>query len=171
MLYLLPAQSEAGEFHAKVISVLDGDTVLAIRYCVAIPCPGQTYLRIRLADIDAPESNQPYGREARTALAGMVMNRRVLISGHEIDKYGRLVAKLTLNDLDVNAQLLRNGWAWEYSYHHSNPDYAALELEARKAGRGLWAQAEPVPPWQWRRDHPHHSPTSAPSAADATPIH
>jgi endonuclease YncB( thermonuclease family) len=133
------------EFTAKVIAVLDGDTVLIRR--------NGSLMKIRLAEIDAPEKAQAFGSASRDSLAGMVLHWQVRITPLAIDKYERTVAQLKLNGLNVNKEMVRRGMAWEYSNYHSDRRYIALQQEARQAGRGLWAQHDPTPPWEWRKQH------------------
>ena len=148
----------AQEFSTKVIAVLDGDTVLIRR--------GNGVQKIRLAEIDAPEVShaggqtpgsqqaQPYGELSKRSLSEMVLGKQVLVVSEAVDRYGRMVAHLFLNGLDVNAEQIRTGMAWEYSHYHGNKALVALETDARQAGRGLWASSLPTPPWDWRRLHP-----------------
>jgi endonuclease YncB( thermonuclease family) len=135
----------AGQFPAKVIWVMDGDTVLVLK--------GGQKIKIRLADIDAPEKGQDYGIASRDSLIGMVLRKEVQVDTLALDKYGRTVALLQVAGLNVNEEQVRRGMAWEYSHYHSDRRYIALQQEARQAGRGLWAQADPTPPWQWRKQH------------------
>jgi micrococcal nuclease len=139
------------EFSARVIAVLDGDTVL-ILHKAAGQYPGGL-MKIRLAEIDAPEKDQAYGTVSRSSLVKMVWHRQVRVHPLAVDKYGRTVAQLEVNGLRVNEEMVRRGMAWEYSHYHSDRRYIALEKEARQAKRGLWAQRDPVPPWQWRKQH------------------
>ncbi len=136
----------ARNFFAKVIAVIDGDTVLILR--------NGHPLKIRLADIDAPEKGQDFGMASRRSLGGMVSGKQVRVSTRAVDKYGRTVALLSIDGLNVNEEQVRRGMAWQYSHYFRNPRYIALQAEAQKAGRGLWAQAHPVKPWQWRKEHP-----------------
>lgn len=135
----------AEQFAARIIAVLDGDTVL-IRQ-------GGGVQKIRLAGIDAPEKAQPFGEEAKRSLAGMVLNREVWVNSRAVDAYGRLVAELAVDGLDVNAEQLRRGYAWEYSHFHSDRQLVALQREAQAARRGLWAADGNVEPSAWRRQH------------------
>ena len=163
----------AVEFTTKVIAVLDGDTVLIRR--------GNGVQKIRLAEIDAPEvghagvggqssnsqNEQSFGESSKRSLSEMVQGQQVQVVSQAVDSYGRLVAHLFLSGLDVNAEQIRRGMAWEYSHYHSNKALIALEADARQAARGLWVQANPMPPWDWRKQHsdahvnsvvpPHHS--------------
>jgi micrococcal nuclease len=133
-------------FTAKVIAVLDGDTVLIKRT--------SGLLRIRLAEIDAPEKAQTFGETSRRSLSDMVMGKQVKFVGETMDQYGRMVAHLNVGGLDVNAEQIRRGMAWEYSNFHSNKVLIALQQEAMQVPRGLWAQSDPTPPWEWRKLHP-----------------
>lgn len=147
------------EFSAKVIAVLDGDTVLVLR--------DGRLVKVRLAEIDAPEKAQIFGEESSRSLSGMVLGKQITITSQAIDQYGRLVAHISVNGLDVNTEQIRLGMAWEYSYRHHNRALAALQTEAKLAARGLWALADPVPPWKWRILHPvtpHTTDTPAPGA-------
>ena len=130
--------------------VVDGDT-LAIR--------GER-TRIRLYGVDAPEGQQTCedaagkrylcGSRASDALAALIgRNGRVSCEEEDRDRYGRVVAVCTANGLNVNGELIRQGWAIEYR-QYSDGRYADEEAEARLAKRGLWA-GEFVKPWLWRR--------------------
>ena len=152
MLFLLLAGASGGthaeEFFAKIIAVLDGDTVLVLRE------ENSQREKIRLAEIDAPEKAQEYGVASRRSLSGMVQGKQVQVVSQAVDQYGRTVAHLHINGLDVNAEQIRRGMAWEYSHFHSNRALIALQQEARQAARGLWARGDPTPPWDWRKQHP-----------------
>lgn len=111
-------------------------------------------MKIRLAEIDAPEKEQPGGVESKSSLSGMVLKQRVRVQVRAVDKYGRLVAHLAVNGEGVSEQQLRRGMAWEYSSYHRNKAFIALQEEARRARRGLWADTSPMPPWEWRKLHP-----------------
>ena len=64
------------------------------------------------------------------------------------DKYGRTVARIEVAGQDVNRQMVAEGLAWHYTAY--SDDATLAEAEARAAGRGLWRDHEPVPPWEWR---------------------
>jgi len=163
------ASAFGGEFIARVIVVLDGDTVLIRR--------PNGLVKIRLAEIDAPEKAQAFGEKSKRSLSAMVMGKQVKFASRATDQYGRMVAHLSINGLDVNAEQIRQGMAWEYSSYHSNKALVALQGEARMASRGLWAQGDPTPPWEWRKLHPstQASPaadhSAAPSASCGTKTH
>ncbi|HAF44136.1 MAG: nuclease (SNase) [Sideroxydans sp. GWF2_59_14] len=147
--FALVAQAEV--FTAGVVGVLDGDTIL-VRH------EGKT-AKVRLANIDAPEKAQPFGKQARLSLRELVYKKQVQIDGRAVDQYGRIVALVSAEGLDVNREQLKRGMAWEYSYRHSDKSYIALQSEAQQAQRGLWAAPDPQAPWQWRRQHPWKKPS------------
>lgn len=139
----LSACALAQPFAARVSSVIDGDTLVVAN--------GRHKLTVRLADIDAPEKDQAHGAASRDALAALVLHQAVQVMPLVTDDYGRMVATLHLGDIDVNATQVRRGWAWENSRFHANRNLKALEREARRARRGLWGEAHPLPPWEFRK--------------------
>lgn len=138
--------AHADIFNAKVLAVLDGDTVLIIR-------AGHKPEKVRLLNIDAPEKAQPFGLQSKQSLAGMILKRQVKIDVPAHDMYGRLLGQISLDGLNVNEEQVKRGMAWEYSGYHSNKKYIALQNEAQQARRGLWRQHSPQAPWQWRKLH------------------
>ena len=156
----------ARTFSGKVLAVLDGDTLLMLR--------NNRPAKVRLAEIDAPEKMQTFGETSRRSLSDMVLGKQVKVSSQAVDKYGRMVAHLGLNGLDVNAEQIRRGMAWEYSHFHGNKVLVALQEEAKQVPRGLWALSDPMPPWEWRKLHPNIAGDQPPAvnlsnAAPATP--
>jgi endonuclease YncB( thermonuclease family) len=139
----LLAASHEPPFTAHVKSVVDGDTLVVSR-------DQPLEVRIRLFGIDSPEGDQPYGDRARAELAELVKGREVRVEPVDRDDWGRTVARVSVGELDVNAELVRAGAAWVFLRYTHDPKLIALESEARAAHRGLWALAEPVPPWDWR---------------------
>ena len=138
----------------KVVGVTDGDTLTLL--------VDETQYKIRLASIDAPERGQPFGSKAKTALSDMVFGKVVSVRVTDTDKYGRTVGTIIVGTVDVNAALIRQGFAWHYVKYSDSEELAALELAAREAKAGLWADAHPVAPWDWRRqkrEKPAEKPT------------
>jgi endonuclease YncB( thermonuclease family) len=128
-----------------VVGIVDGDTA-DVRL-------GSGLIRIRFHAIDAPESGQPHGAAARRALSDMVFGKQVDVEPFEQDRYDRLVARLWVGDLDVNAEMVRAGHAWTYRRYADDPAYCAYEQAARERHRGLWrmpAEQRPAP-WEWRQ--------------------
>lgn len=136
----------AGEFSGRVVAVMDGDTLMVMR--------GNQRVKVRLAEIDAPEKAQAYGAESRQSLEKMVMGKTIQVTSRAVDDYGRLVAMLSVDGLNVNHEQVRLGMAWEYSRFHNNTEVLSFQHEAQQVKRGLWAGEEIVEPSQWRKLHP-----------------
>lgn len=132
-----------------VFVVIDGDTVLfrPDHYRDT----SRAFVKIRLADIDAPEKDQPFGEAATHALTTLVLNQRVEIDTVAIDKYGRTIARIRKGTMQVNVELVRRGFAWAYTRSRRDSALMVAQHEARSARRGLWQGAAPTPPWAWRR--------------------
>jgi endonuclease YncB( thermonuclease family) len=128
----------------RVTRVLDGDTIE-----VAL---SSGPIRVRFGSVDAPEKNQPWGREARDALTRKLGDREVALDVVSQDQYDRLVAVVGLDDENVNAWLVQRGYAWAYREYTKSKNYCAWEAEARSAQRGLWAlpAAQRHAPWEFR---------------------
>ena len=135
------ALSSTGE----VIGILDGNTV-------DILSNGKEE-RIRLRGIDCPEKGQPFGNSARHATAALIYAKNVTIQSHGKDKDGRTLADVVRTDgAHINQELVKAGWCWWYrKYAPTDATLEQLELEAREGRKGLWADPEPVPPWEWRK--------------------
>lgn len=131
------------DFSGKVVGISDGDTITVLR--------DKTPVKIRLAEIDAPESAQPFGNRAKQALSDLVFGKVVRVEERGQDKYRRTLATIYVDDLNVNAEMVRLGMAWVYRKHApKKSDLYRIEAEAKLARRGLWADSDPVPPWDWR---------------------
>ncbi|MBI1887121.1 MAG: thermonuclease family protein [Nitrosomonadales bacterium] len=160
-LLFIGGVAQAADFSGKVIAVLDGDTLLVLR--------GGKPVKVRLAGIDAPEKAQPYGVASQQSLADLVMDKQIGVVSRAVDDYGRLVATVSIGEINVNHEQVRRGMAWEYSRFHNNHEVLALQRDAQQAMRGLWA-GEAIAPAQWRKQHPagfvpQHSPIGAPDGA------
>jgi endonuclease YncB( thermonuclease family) len=127
----------------KVVNVHDGDTVRVLD-------AANVQHKVRLDGIDAPERGQPFGTVARDRLASLVMGKAVTVHSDGRDKWGRTLGRIEIEGQDVNRQMVDDGMAWHYSRFNNDARLAAAERQARAAGRGLWADAKPVPPWEWR---------------------
>ena len=136
--------SETRRLEMTVIRVADGDTLEARDSAGALH-------RIRLAEIDAPELDQPHGRAARSALDDLVDGQRVTVEQVDQDRYGRIVGRVRAGDLEVNSTLVERGHAWVYRKYNRRKVLEKLEIEAKRARKGLWAAKSRVPPWDWRK--------------------
>lgn len=134
----------AGSLQGKVIGVADGDTLTIL--------DAKQQHRIRLAEIDAPESKQPFGTRSKQLLSEMCFGKHAEVRNTSADRYKRVVGTVYCNGVDANAELVRQGMAWVYvQYARRGSPLFNLETDARAAERGLWSDANAVPPWEWRR--------------------
>lgn len=146
-LLTLPSLTWADQ--AEVVGVLDGDTV-------AVLSPDRKMARCRLSGIDAPEKGQAFGQASKTALSNLIYRKTLDVRVLDTDRYGRSVCKLTLAGVDINREQVARGMAWVYRRYNQDPTYYDAEAAAKAAKaakRGLWADASPVPPWEFRRAH------------------
>lgn len=135
-----------------VVGIHDGDSLLA-----RCGPPGNLLQReIRIHGIDAPERYQSFSDTSRSSLAALCLNVQALIRPIETDRYGRSIAQIECRGRDVAGHQVASGMAWVYTrYADTRPDLPALQARARKNHAGLWADGNPVPPWQWRQAQAH----------------
>lgn len=136
-------------FKARVIRIMDGDTMEVLYQ--------NTPVKIRLAHIDCPEKrrSQPFGLQAKQALSELCFGQNVIVHGQKYDRYKRLIATITNQKNQVlNQEMIKQGMAWHYKKYSSDAGYARLELTARKNRLGLWHDAHPIAPWDWRKPKP-----------------
>ena len=130
---------------SPVLKVIDGDSLV-------VRSRGRE-VEVRLAFIDAPEFRQVHGKRARAMLRSLVGRRRVRVEPIDVDVYRRVVARVFVGNHDVNAEMVRRGFAWVRRGFPHPRGLVRLEDRARAARAGLWANADPVPPWIWRKAH------------------
>jgi micrococcal nuclease len=142
---LLPIKLGA-TYTVKVIRVLDGDTI-------DVQWTDGAKARIRLTDIDAPESCQPFGPESTQALERYVLRKSVEVEVLDLDRDQRVIGRVFVEGRDISAALVRDGAAWFYEQYARDPSLYDLEIEARDAGRGLWSLplADRVEPREFRQ--------------------
>jgi endonuclease YncB( thermonuclease family) len=131
-----------------VVGITDGDTLVA-RCAVG---ERTRTLKVRLSEIDAPERGQAYGWRSRQHLAALCFRKPAELRPVAIDAYQRTVAHVDCNGTDAGAAQVRAGLAWVFE-HYADKRSAlhAMQADARRERRGLWADARPVAPWAWRR--------------------
>ena len=145
------AAAEAWIVGGVVVGVSDGDTITVLDN-------SNTKHKIRFAGIDAPEKGQAFGDRSKQNLAVLVFLKRVEARCHKKDRYGREICAVFVSLRDVSLEQIRHGMAWHYKeYHHEQTTRDRLvyrdEVESAKARRiGLWMDAKPVPPWEWRSE-------------------
>ena len=141
-----PAPDSRRQFTATVVGIHDGDTI-SVR-------TARETIRIRLEGIDCPEYRQPYSARAKRFTADLVYRKQVTVDGRGEDQYGRLLARVRVDGVELNEALVRNGLAWHYQRGESDRALADAEKTARATRAGLWADPNPLPPWRWRRGYP-----------------
>ncbi|MFN9708343.1 MAG: thermonuclease family protein [Burkholderiales bacterium] len=162
MLVFLALSGHASVVHAKkskdktvtgvVTKVSDGDTLwLRPDRCEAVgECP---LMKLRIQGMDAPEVCQDLGEQSAAALRSRVLNQKVTVSLSSQDRYGRELGRVRLNDDDVGAWMVRQGWAWSYRYKHNAGPYTREEQQAREAQRGVFADPAAIEPRAFRQSH------------------
>ena len=136
--------SLASTAHAyEVIRIVDGDTMTVL--------VNRSPVKIRLANIDAPEKNQPFGQRSKQSLSRLCWGKDAEYITQSIDKYRRSVATVFCDGTMVNKAQVATGMAWVYPKYNKDPSLPILEQAARVTRVGLWANGSPVPPWDWRK--------------------
>ena len=144
VLAILAISAHAATRSGTIERVVDGDTIVFL-------ITGAKTQRVRLADIDTPELDQPWGLEAKAALKVWAENRRAEIRIVDTDRYGRLVATLWVDGENINRKLVAEGHAWVYRRYLRDRALLRLEASAKAGGIGLWSGKDAVEPRVWRR--------------------
>lgn len=147
MLAAVSGACAADTFTGTCVSVRDGDTIEVMRNGRAV--------RVRLWGIDCPEQGQAFATKARQFTSERAFGKNVNVEVVDVDRYGRIVGRLTVDGSDLNLALVQEGLAWWYEFHAPRAsDLQTAQREAKDARRGLWSERDPVPPDRWRRRHP-----------------
>lgn len=150
LLFVVVSCCQAEMLNGRVVGVVDGDTV-------DIVTPSNEQVRIRVMGIDAPEKAQAFGQRSKQKMSDFVYGKDAQVEFTKRDRYGRIVGKVIVNGRDAGLGLIDAGLAWHYKkYAFEQPygdrdTYASAENIARNSRIGLWADAEPIAPWDWRR--------------------
>jgi micrococcal nuclease len=150
-----PAEKASdGEITGKVVSIADGDTL-------TILTAEKKQVKIRLNGIDAPERGQAFGTKSKEMLSHIIGKSDVRVETHGEDRYGRTIGVVFVRtpnsaasdpEANLNFMMVANGYAWHYvRYAPDNKQLADAEKHAREKKLGLWADASPVAPWDWRK--------------------
>ncbi|MFA6311473.1 MAG: thermonuclease family protein [Sterolibacterium sp.] len=158
LLGMQAGASLAAILHGQVVRVADGDTL-------TVADGRHRKIKVRLVGIDAPEKDQPFGRESRAHLASLVLGKTVDVEWDKRDSYGRLIGRVLIapsacpacdKSRDAGLAQISAGYAWWYRgesrelAYADKSRYALAENAARARHGGLWAAPAPMPPWQWR---------------------
>lgn len=135
----------------RVVGVSDGDTITVLD-------ASKAQHKIRLTGIDAPEKKQAFGQRSKESLSDLVYSQEVAVETAKVDRYGRELGKVIVGGMDANLEQIKRGLAWHYKAYQRDQSpadratYAEAEEQARAGRKGLWADSQPVPPWEFR--HP-----------------
>lgn len=140
--FFLPFACLAQTFSGTIIKVIDGDTFVFQTE--------EGSLQIRMHGIDAPEKSQEYGLESK-AFMEKYLHKSGTLNRTGIDKYGRSLAVLFIEKVNINLESIKNGCSWHYRQYSKDNDYSQAEIQAKGQKMGLWQYPNPIPPWEYRR--------------------
>ncbi len=149
-LAILSTTTHADTLTGNVVGIADGDTLTLLDTT-------KTQHKIRLAGIDSPEKSQPFGQVCKKSLSDLAYDRAATVETTKLDRYGRAIGKVLVNGQDVNLEQIRRGCGWHYKKYQNEQSlddrlsYNKAEESARANRVGLWADNDPVPPWDWRK--------------------
>ena len=145
LLFLICAFANAQTFSGKVIAIKDGDTVVVLD-------AENTQTTLRLAEVDCPEKAQAFGTRAKQFTSEAVYLKQVKYEVTDTDRYGRSIAKIYYDDNKyLSAEIIKNGFGWQYKQYSTSKLLARLEQEARTNKKGLWVDPNPVYPSDFRK--------------------
>ena len=141
-----PLQFKKGEeYSVKVVGVADGDTFTGLT-------TDNLQVKCRIYGIDAPEKKQAFCNRSKQALSDLIFGEQVYIKIQNKDRWQRAVVWVYTSDgKDISAEMLKAGMAWHYKQYDKSKNYAQLETQARNEKIGLWADKNPVEPWEFRK--------------------
>ena len=138
-------QRRETDLEGKVVGIADGDTFTLLT-------DEDKQVKVRLHGVDCPEKGQDFGQVARDKTSALVFGQRVEVDVMNTDRYGRTVGIVyNAAQVCIYEELLRTGLAWHYKDYDDNPEWAALESEARRKKTGLWSRPDPIRPSRFRR--------------------
>ena len=128
----------------KVVKIKDGDTIVVLDSL-------NVQTTIRLAEVDCPESSQPFGKNAKVFTTDEVAMKNVSYKIVTIDRYGRTVAKVFYSGKYLSEEIIKNGFGWHYKKYSNSKKLATLEELAQENKKGLWMDNRAIAPWDWRK--------------------
>jgi endonuclease YncB( thermonuclease family) len=141
-LFLVASSAYGETFDGAVLRIVDGDSLIVVFH--------GKQARVRLKEIDAPELKQPFGQRSRRSLAQICDKKTARVSWTEKDRNGRTLGRVWCGGIDANAEQVRRGMAWVFDRYAMDRSLYPLQEAARADRLGLWADAAPIAPWDWR---------------------
>jgi len=142
--------AQAGIITGTVVGIADGDTLTVLNH-------DQREIKIRLAEIDAPEKRQAFGTRSKQSLSDLCFGKQAQVVSKVKDRYKRTVAHVKCSGVDANTEQVKRGMAWVYPRYAKDPDLYVMQEDAKLARRGLWIDYSPIPPWEFRKLKRHAS--------------
>lgn len=143
MLFVILGIAKAQTIVGIASNVHDGDTFRLTK-------DDGSLIKVRLANIDAPEITQPYGIMSRDLLDSYINEKTVKVDIQTTDRYGRKVGVLHVGDKQVNRLMVANGLAWHYTKYSKDKGLISIENDAKTKKIGLWRDNNPISPWEYR---------------------
>ena len=127
------------------IAITDGDSLKGVYK--------NELIKIRLAEIDAPELRQAFGLDSKNCLISLIQesNNEVFFKFKEKDRYDRHVGWIYSKNLDINLEMVKKGCAWVYDRYVQRKVLFKHQDNARENNIGLWKNSEAIAQWKWRR--------------------
>ncbi len=146
LLILLAPAAYSDQLTGKVVGISDGDTI-------TIRTEQNQNIKIRLAEIDAPEKKQPWGQNSKQALSDLIFSLIVTVESVGVDRYDRTLGTVFLKQVNINKHMVEHGNAWAYEKYVRDQKYFALQKNAQARKVGLWSlsDGQAVAPWVWRK--------------------
>lgn len=145
LLLLFSSITIAQTISGKVVAISDGDTFTLLDQF-------NVQHKIRLAEIDAPENSQPFGKAAKKKLSDLIFGKYVKVLYKERDIYKRIIGKVYIGQMYVSEEMIGAGLAWHYKIYSNSEKLSLLEQIAKKDKIGLWIEPGAIAPWEWRKN-------------------
>ena len=144
-VFFLISSFSVAQTSAKVIGIKDGDTILIL-------LENKTQKKLRLAEVDCPESGQPFGKNAKDFTSSQVFGKIISFVETDQDRYGRTIAKVYYdNGKYLSKEIIKNGLGWFYFKYSNNKELEKLHYDAKEKKLGLWQDIKAISPYEWRQ--------------------
>jgi micrococcal nuclease len=128
----------------KIVRIKDGDTVVLLD-------ADNNQITLRLAEVDCPESKQPFGKKAKEFTSNEVGSKMVNYKIIDTDRYGRYIAKIYYDNKYLSEEIIKYGYGWHYKKYSKSKKLSDLEMNARNKKIGLWSDKNPIEPYLFRK--------------------
>lgn len=134
------------QISGKVVAIKDGDTIVVLY--------GDNIQKtLRLAEVDCPESGQPFGKNAKQFTSSQVFNKQIIFYENTTDRYGRTIAKVYYdNGKYLSAEIIKAGLGWWYYQYSKNLELGKMQDSAKSKAIGLWSDKNAISPYEWRQN-------------------